>query len=166
MYKQYKPSAHCDVHAWVNACAVSLIDGLVVSSQLALSLTRTNYWGIYVEQAERSDRGKPSRPLRIWILAFRALALQRSIFGENRTYDLHCPLGRSYRRNLVKLMMKLGTNAFDIVSMTTTYYLTNSFRHLLLHSSDLLPAAHMDIKLGTHAYYIISMTTTGLFIYY
>ena len=53
--------------------------------------------------------------------------------------------------------MKLGTNVFGIVSMTTTYYLNNyiycSLRHLLLHSSNLLTAAHMEIKLGTHAYY-------------
>ena len=39
---------------------------------------------------------------------------------------------------------------------------TNSLRHLLLHSSNLLTAAaHMEMKLGTHSYYIISMTTTA-----
>ncbi|CAI8031922.1 hypothetical protein GBAR_LOCUS18081 [Geodia barretti] len=44
---------------------------------------------------------------------------------------------------------------------TTT---TNSLRHFslkfLLHSSNLLTAAHMEMKHGMH---IISMTTTGIF---
>ena len=46
----------------------------------------------------------------------------------------------------------------------TTYSLDNnkinSFRHLFLHSSNLLTVALMEMKLGTHAYDIISKMTT------
>ncbi|CAI8042218.1 hypothetical protein GBAR_LOCUS23449, partial [Geodia barretti] len=46
--------------------------------------------------------------------------------------------------------------------MTTTT--TNSLRHfslkLLLHSSNSLTIARMEVKLGAHVYYIVSMTTT------
>ena len=31
---------------------------------------------------------------------------------------------------------------------------------LLLHFSNLLTVAHMEVKLGAHVYYIVSMTTT------
>ncbi|CAI7991087.1 hypothetical protein GBAR_LOCUS623 [Geodia barretti] len=58
--------------------------------------------------------------------------------------------------------VKLCAQVDYIVSMTTTT--TNSLRHfslkLLLHSSNLLTAAHMEMKHGMH---IISMTTTGIF---
>ena len=63
------------------------------------------------------------------------------------------------------MVMKFGTNVYDIVSMTTPYFL-NSLRHLLLHFSNLLTAARMEMKLGMHVYYIISMTTTVIFLYY
>ena len=57
------------------------------------------------------------------------------------------------------------TYELHIVFMTPTYRF-NNFRPLLLHSSHLLMAAHMEKKVGTHAYYIISTTTTGIFLYY
>ena len=79
------------------------------------------------------------------------------------------------------MVVKLGTHAYYIVSMTTTTTiksLRNFSLQLLLHSLYSLKVAHMDLKitssllkltngsmhlemkLGTHAYYIISMTTT------
>ncbi|CAI8046736.1 hypothetical protein GBAR_LOCUS25841, partial [Geodia barretti] len=55
--------------------------------------------------------------------------------------------------------VKLGAHVYYIVSMTTTT--TNSLRYfclkLLLHSSNLLTAAHLEMK---HCMHIISMTTT------
>ncbi|CAI8002532.1 hypothetical protein GBAR_LOCUS3417 [Geodia barretti] len=58
--------------------------------------------------------------------------------------------------------VKLGAHVCNIVSMTTTT--TNSLRHFslkfLLHSSNLLTAAHMEMKHGMH---IVSMMTTGIF---
>ena len=43
-----------------------------------------------------------------------------------------------------------------IISMTTACCL----KSLLLHSSNLLTVARMEVKLGAHEYYITSMTTT------
>ena len=37
----------------------------------------------------------------------------------------------------------------------------NVLSKLLLHSSNLLSIAHMEVKLGTHVYRIVSMTTTN-----
>ncbi|CAI8012749.1 hypothetical protein GBAR_LOCUS8147, partial [Geodia barretti] len=58
--------------------------------------------------------------------------------------------------------VKLGTHVYYIVLLTTTT--TNNLRHfslkLVLHSSNLLTAAHMEMKCGMH---IISMTTTRIF---
>ena len=87
---------------------------------------------------------------------------------------------------VARIEVKLGMYAYYIISMTITCFhndlilfekasgnfisphiiwtTTNSLRHLLLHSSNLLTAAHMEIKLGTHAYYIISMMTTSIFL--
>ena len=47
--------------------------------------------------------------------------------------------------------------------MTTTYCLKSLrqfFFKLLLHSSNLLSIAHMEVKFCAHVYYIVSMTTT------
>ena len=67
--------------------------------------------------------------------------------------------------NDTNLEIKLGTHVCNIVSMTTIT--TNSLRHfslkLLLHSSNLLMSAHMEMK---HGMRIISVTTTGIFLYY
>ena len=60
--------------------------------------------------------------------------------------------------------MKLGQNAYDIISMTTTYYLNNKYPQAF--TSSLLKPANGSTHVGTHAYYIISMMTTGIFLYY
>ena len=54
-------------------------------------------------------------------------------------------------------------HAYDIVSMTTTYYLINNTDLLLLYSSKLLTPAVVEMKLGTCAYYNISTMTTAIF---
>ncbi|CAI8041208.1 hypothetical protein GBAR_LOCUS22917, partial [Geodia barretti] len=63
--------------------------------------------------------------------------------------------------------MKLG---MYIISMTITCFhddsilFEKSLRQFsltpLLHSSNLLTVARMEVKLGAHVYYIVSMTTT------
>ena len=74
--------------------------------------------------------------------------------------------GTLHSSNLLTVYSTHGDETwYDIISMTTTYYL-NNLRDLLVHSSNLLMAAHMEMKLGMHAYYIISTTTTGIFLYY
>ena len=58
--------------------------------------------------------------------------------------------------------------AYYIISMTTMCFYDDCilfekaaiFFTLLLHSSNLLTVAHMEVKLGMYAYYIISMTIT------
>ena len=62
------------------------------------------------------------------------------------------------------MKMKPCTNVYDIVSMTTTYYLNNN-KQAQAFTSSLLKLTNSS-TLGTHAYYIISMTTTGIYLYY
>ena len=65
--------------------------------------------------------------------------------------------------------MKLGTHACNIISMATS--LRKFSLKFLLHFSNSLMVACMEMKLGTHlemnlgqnAYYIVSMTTTYYF---
>ena len=52
---------------------------------------------------------------------------------------------------------------FKFISSLGAYCLKKSQAisiKLLLHSSNLLTVAHMEVKLGAHVYYIVSMTTT------
>ena len=48
--------------------------------------------------------------------------------------------------------MKLGAHAYYIVAITTTYFNNeNGLRHLLLHSTNLIMVALMEMELGMHA---------------